>query len=722
MRATIEIHVSPATGNDRYNGFLPEPDAGRTDGPVASLKRARHMARELRQRGLVTGEIRIWLHGGTYPITFPLEFGPDDPGPCVYAAWPGETPVIDGGVRIPSDAWHAGTRHSVTVWKADVRGILAKHGPFRSIFVNGCRRPRARWPHEGYLRIAGAPDMEPKYRLFDGQSRFVMAPGDLDGIGDLHGAELVIAHKWIEERLPVESYDSAARLLVTTARSCFTVWPEKEGLGNTCYLDNCPERLGAPGEWYLDADAAELLYVPAAGERMEDAEVVVPVVLQHLRIMGDPVGGRTVSGLRFEGITFRHGDWCPPSTRPVWWDPYRPAHQWRTRDSFRHFLRNDGINPHLDYGNVPQGAFHLPGAIQLEAAVDCAVTDCLIEHVGFYGIGLGEGCRRNHLVGNTIRDMGAGGVVADGGDTDAPAGRQTGDNHITDNRIHSGGWVFPSSDGIISVYAGRMRIAHNEVYDMCCTGISVGWVWDYRPSPTRENRVEKNHVHHLGQRGSLSDMGGIYLLGFQPGTFVIGNVVHDIEMATYGGDGIYPDQGSSCMVFENNIVYRAADRALHEHWGRQNVYRNNIFAFGREACVCFSRERNNLWVDYPAPGCLFERNILLSDGAPCHQDQQHYFEWDCRLTADLNLFWDLSRPEPRVRVYEPWGCKEEEKRVISFAEHQVQGFDRHALAADPMFADPRHGDFTLAPDSPALRLGFIPIDTRDVGPRPRKGI
>jgi hypothetical protein len=42
------------------------------------------------------------------------------------------------------------------------------------------------------------------------------------------------------------------------------------------------------------------------------------------------------------------------------------------------------------------------------------------------------------------------------------------------------------------------------------------------------------------------------------------------------------------------------------------------------------------------------------------------------------------------------------------------------LAADPLFVDPENGDFRLKPNSPALRMGFVPFDLRKVGLRPDK--
>lgn len=46
----------------------------------------------------------------------------------------------------------------------------------------------------------------------------------------------------------------------------------------------------------------------------------------------------------------------------------------------------------------------------------------------------------------------------------------------------------------------------------------------------------------------------------------------------------------------------------------------------------------------------------------------------------------------------------------------MAGADTHSVVADPLFVDPEHGDFTLKPDSPALKLGFEQIPFREIGP------
>jgi hypothetical protein len=51
------------------------------------------------------------------------------------------------------------------------------------------------------------------------------------------------------------------------------------------------------------------------------------------------------------------------------------------------------------------------------------------------------------------------------------------------------------------------------------------------------------------------------------------------------------------------------------------------------------------------------------------------------------------------------------------AAWQQTGQDAGSIVADPRFANPAAGDFSLAADSPALALGWKPIDPSKAGPR-----
>ena len=71
-----------------------------------------------------------------------------------------------------------------------------------------------------------------------------------------------------------------------------------------------------------------------------------------------------------------------------------------------------------------------------------------------------------------------------------------------------------------------------------------------------------------------------------------------------------------------------------------------------------------------------------------------------RYRADRNLYYCAADPELGQTM---------------LREHRRDGVDAHSLAADPLFVDPANGDFRLQPGSPALRLGFAPIDFTRIG-------
>ena len=139
-----------------------------------------------------------------------------------------------------------------------------------------------------------------------------------------------------------------------------------------------------------------------------------------------------------------------------------------------------------------------------------------------------------------------------------------------------------SAVGVWVGHSPENKIIHNHIHDLHYTGVSVGWQWNFEPSKAVGNLIEHNHIHDLGH-GLLSDMGGIYTLGVSPGTRLRYNVVHDVNARAYGGWGIYPDEGSSEIVIEKNLVFRCRDGALFAHHNRNVTAENNIFAFNRSA-------------------------------------------------------------------------------------------------------------------------------------------
>lgn len=687
-----------ANGKDNWSGRLSAPNADQTDGPFATIGKAQAAVRLLRRSAACLGPLTVWVREGRYALTKPLRFTPEDSGPTTYAAYPGETPVFDGGVVI--GGWEETTVNGVTAWVADVSALLKEGQPFRSLFVNGQRAPRPRLPKTGFFWMAEAPHV-PDGQLFEGADHFRAKPGDLQEWRNLQDVDVIVMHFWAEERMPIVSFDPATGEVQSSRRSIFVLKDDVHNCPARYYVENVFDALTEPGEWYLDGEAGKVYYVPRAGETLENTTIVAPQVWQLLRISGDLDGGKPVTDLRFQGLTFEHADWQHVTGFGRWVDPYLPPDQWRKRDSYRHFVVANEADPYQEYAAMPQAAFHVPGAIVFQGAERCAFEDCRIAHVGWYGLELEEACFGNRIVGNEITDLGAGGLKLDGADFEGNPAWRCGNNQLTDNHIYDGGHVYLSACGIAMIHSFGNNASHNHIHDFFYTGISCGWIWGFADNISKDNRIEKNHIHDLG-KGILSDMGGIYTLGVQPGTVLRGNLIHDIEKANYGGWAIYPDEGSSHILIENNVCYNTSSTVFHQHYGRENVVRNNVWAFGREGLIQLSRrgEAHN--------SLTFERNIILSNDQAINVGGYGHKLTEPNLVSDLNLIWDVAG--------EPFATQAGEK--LSVAQLRDFGLELHSVVADPLFVDAVALDFTLREGSPAFALGFVPIDLSDVGPRP----
>ena len=209
----------------------------------------------------------------------------------------------------------------------------------------------------------------------------------------------------------------------------------------------------------------------------------------------------------------------------------------------------------------------------------------------------------------------------------------------------------------------------------------------------------------------LSDMGGIYTLGIQPGTILRGNHLHHIWSHDYGGWGVYLDEGSSYILVEHNLVHDTKDAPFNIHYGHENIVRNNIFARGQHALCSVSRNEPGHF----AAG--FTQNILVGPSQSLYRGGYRDDISRGALVANANCIWF---PDGRVAdsVNPETHLKEGNRHKISYAAWRRAGHDQLSIVADPRLTEGSK-TWRLAPNSPALKLGFKPHDWSQCGPRPK---
>ena len=668
-----DFYVSPA-GNDTWSGTIPDPKADESDGPFATLEAAREAATKLR-RDLVSDNttltITVALREGEYYLSEPFVLSAENSGengaPVVYQAMAGENPVLSGGRRI------TGWRHGDgDIWTTHISEVQTGNWYFRSLWVNGERRSRPCLPKSGYYHLAETTEKS--------CDTFAYNPGEIDASWrNLHDVEIVVIQFWTEARLRIKEIDEDAHNVTFTGES----W-RPLSWSKAWFVENVFEALGNPGEWYLDRPTGTLHYRPVEGENPNDSVIIAPTTDTLLDIRG--TSSSPVEWVTFQDIKFGYSFW----QMPEYYGISIPQAE---------IPRKEGVifAGNLPHGrDLPQVAVSVPATIKASGMSNCKISGCEIAHTGGWAIELFDGCRNNTIDGNHIHDIGAGAVrIGDPGypekDEDVSAR-----NRVTNNTIHDGSRVYLGPAAVWIGQSSGNLISHNEIYNDFEWAISVGWNWNYwPPNRHRDNIVEYNHVHHLGQ-SHTGCHGAIYFLGVSPGTICRNNVIHHIT-----GCGIILDNACFGIIIENNISYLTGSGGLCFNYNDSgNIVQNNIFALSET----WAYER---YGDPPATGgekvdqtgILFRNIFYWKSGSFLRRDSWPNYD----TLMNFNLYWDASGKD------------------VVFAGMPIEGWrkkglDVNSVIADPLFADPNRGDFTLQDGSPAFDLGFRQIDISDVGP------
>jgi hypothetical protein len=705
-----DFYVAPY-GNDSWSGALPAPNKNKTDGPFATLDRARRAV-----RGMPGGRRTVMLRGGSYFLSAPVLFSSADSGtkstPIEYLNYLCEKPVISGG--LPITGW---TNVSGNVWTAKLNSGVRN---FEALFYNGGRRYRPRTTIAGYLYNAG-PVYEPaqsdncsiqvdnQWECFD---RFYFHGTDIAtnyrslALGDV---EILDFEKWTMSRMRLKSVDSIQHIAYLTGPTNQDNSSNGFFDGHRYLIENVKEALKQPGQWYLDRCTNPpsctsskgiwtLTYLANPGENPNLDQVTVPQQSQ-LIIAND------LQYVTFQGLIFSHDNW---------------------------------VTPDAGLGDM-QGIPNASAALSFNDSSNIIVDGCTISRtqgwgIEFIGTGPINSMPSNQVINSLLFDLGAGGIrigkVAKGSNNDATVAQHV---LVQNNLVTSGGRIQPSGIGT-GIWVGNSHhntITHNEVRDFYNGAIGVGATWGILDGIglAHDNVVSYNLLYNLGQ-GVTSDIGAIYFAtSATAGNQILNNVIHDVvhnwqDEDGYGGTGIYFDQGASNVVARNNLVYRTSSNGVfnnlsdHEKdiYPQNNLVDNNIFAYSAGKLIQRGGENPN--------SIKFTHNLVYLD-----VQRLQGGHWACydvggsgkpvpcstRFWFDKNLYWNFLGKPLTFLTTDPYNNDEVTEYTLS--QWQAIGEDVHSINLDPLFTNPAYpnDDYSLLPGSPAALVGFVPFDPGQAG-------
>lgn len=554
-----KIYVS-TSGNDLNPGTKGKP--------LSSLEAAQKAVRDYRT-GKPNRNIRVIIGEGTWYLNQPLTFTAADGGSDqASVVWEGEgegKTILSGGKVITGfrDAGYG-------IWWAQVDTTLY----FEQLYVNGQRAVRA--------RIPDATDSLPRMYIDkaiwkynpDSTVKNITVPvrdrGHFESLMPSGEFEMVVFKDWTVSRFRATSLnDIPAEVSLKPPFALFDGPYNSIFAGSanrySCYLEGDPAFISQPGEWALERSAGRVYYKPLPGQLPSETLLIAAVTDQLLLLEG--TRDHCVKNLNFIGIQFQHAAYHLPE--------------------FNH----DGMQAAFYYetkAGAVTGPGLVPPAVEMKWATNCTLNGCGVSHIGGNGIYLREGCRDNRIGETRIQDIGGNGVMI--GVTQDPGEdslRLPVNNTVAGCNLSQAGVLFHGAVGIWLGFCAGNEISGCEVYDLPYTGISVGWQWNPLPTSSKNNRILNNRIHHAMQ--VLGDGGGIYTLGFQPGSVISGNEIHDILRSELNhasdNNGMFIDEGSKGYRVENNTIRNTAHTNIRGHRAAGVEIINNTFYPGSTTAI-----------------------------------------------------------------------------------------------------------------------------------------
>jgi len=541
-----DIFVSPKGNNQ---------NPGTKEKPIQSLLMAKQMAYDLLKSGQQE-KVIVWLNDGIHTITEPLVFDPFEsslPNPSlVFKSLKGTKPVISGGLKLSK--W---SKRQDGFWTCKSSDIAPGLQNVRELFVNGKRASRARFPNSDFLRVKKAGE--------DKRTNFYFEKGDFPIPSKSKNVELVFMHDWSITRIGVKEINADASQLIAVdnigakSPSFFTIdnWEPHPRY----FLENALEFIDLDFEWiYLNETKEIVINLPKNTDPTQ-FNIVIPVSEGLVSLVGKE--DKPIKNIQFDGITFQYAKWSIPTggycgIQATFYDQRRGNNDWNWNS--------------------------IPAAVSAIWSDRLVFSNCRFKNLGGTGLLLGAGCRRSMIINSEFDDISGNGIMIGEGQERQKNGTNwyksapeqvAFENTIENCKITHCGSQYFCAVGIWAGLTSKTTIKNNEISNLPYTGISIGWMWSTETTPCQENIIDGNHIHHI--MNTLSDGGGIYMLGLQPRSKLINNHIHDVKKnaGSAESNGMFLDEGITDVRVENNLIYNIAKSPIRFHKATKNIVQGN---------------------------------------------------------------------------------------------------------------------------------------------------
>ncbi len=704
--AELSLYVS-TMGNDSWSGQLPSSNTQGSDGPFATLEKARDAIRGLKKSGkLPQGGVTVYIRAGIYPISETFCLTAEDSGtksaPICWRAYHNEEVCLTGGkvlsdfipVSDPDILKRIDKSGHGKVLKTDLkaRGIT-NYGEIdrnterkTELFFNGKYMPVARYPNEGWLNIADVPqhgelinkgrddweiDGIPRGRHF---GRFVYAgdrPKQWADTDDIYIYGYWV-YDWSEEMIKIKSIDINSREIYPQLDSRYGFQKDAR-----YYFLNILEELDSPGEWYLDRKEGILYFWPPSD--IKGSKISFPVLDSVM------ISLNQTSNVTFEDIVFESS-------------------------------RAGAIKITGGYNNKIAGcSFTNLGndAVIIKGGTENGIISCDIYEVAATGIDLSGGDRKplseakNYATNNHVRR------VARIFRTYRPGINLGGvGNIVSHNLIHDA----PHSGIIFS--GNEHLIEFNEIYDVAKETGDVGAIyaamdWTYCGTVNKYN-----YFHNIHGVGKFVSSKAIYLDLPVGGITVFGNIFYDLE------DAFFTNSGRHCLI-ENNIFVKCSPSI------KISVYREpSLLVSGGSWRLVERLDEVNYknppystrypWLqevlsEGDDPAIPYE-NVVVRNISYGGKWMDLHSELDLSIvTIKENLIADPVICNWREQFQEQVKGTKEYKYGDTKMTQLLEKYGNKVINTNPGFIDVDNENFQLREDSPAYKLGFKRIPIGEIG-------